>query len=135
MADEEKKEKKFEDSVWKNLIEKVKKENRASSQESIEEPATKQGNNTSKPIESIEKPAIADTPIEKSMEEPAIEEKIPEPEKKTIEPPKKAKKPAKGSGKFTTIMITRDLKQRLDVKKGSKESYGDLLERLLKKEE
>jgi hypothetical protein len=134
MDDDKKKEKKFEDSVWKNLIEKVKKENRTASTESIEEPTTKQEMVMPKSIESIEKPVKTDIPIEKPAEELVVKEKIAEPEKKTIEPPKKARKPSKGSGKFTTIMVTKDLKQRLDSKKEPKESYGDLLERLLRKE-
>ena len=128
MADEEKKEKKIEESVWKNLIEKVKKENRAATTESIEEPTTKQGMVMPKSIESIEKPVKTDIPIEKPGEETLTEEKISEPEKKVRKPPK-------SSGKFTTIMITRDLKERLDIKKEAKESYGDLLERLLRKEQ
>lgn len=135
MGDDKKDEKKFEDSVWKNLIEKVKRENRTATAKSIEEPTTKQELNTPKSIESIEKPAKIELPIEKSAEELVAEEKTVEPEKKTIELPKAAKKQSKSSGKFTTIMITRELKKRLDIKKGPKESYGDVLERLLKGEE
>jgi hypothetical protein len=135
MADDKKKEGKFEDSVWKNLIEKVKKENRVASTKSIEEPLTKQEDTMPKSIESIEKPVKTELPIEKPVEEPVAEEKTTEPEKKATEPPKKEIKAPKSSNKFTTIMVTRELKERLDVKKGPKESYGDLLERLLKKEE
>ena len=135
MTDDERKEKKFEESVWKNLIEKVKKENRVAGTKSIEGPLTKQENKTPISIESIEKPLKTDLPIEKTIEKPTAEGKLPELEKKTIELPKAARKQSKSPGKFTTIMVTRELKERLDVKKGPKESYGDVLERLLKEKQ
>jgi hypothetical protein len=105
--------------LWKELIEKVKQENRAVSAKSIEEPATKEKLDVPKPIE---KPTIDESSIEEMPEEPVPVEEV--------------KKPAKGvvkkSGKFTTIMITKDLKKRLTEKKEPRESFGDLLERLLK---
>jgi len=122
MADNDKEEGKSEDSTWKDLIKKVKQENKTAGIESIEESPTKEILDVPKPIE---KPAIDTIPIEKPLEEPSVEEKMPAP-KKTM------RKPRKSSGKFTTIMITRDLKQKLASQKQPRESFGDLLERLLK---
>ncbi|MFH1473621.1 MAG: antitoxin VapB family protein [Candidatus Aenigmatarchaeota archaeon] len=119
MADNKKGEEKSDDSLWKDLIEKVKQENRVATVKSIEEPPTKVGLDIPKPIE---KPAIDEIPIEKPLEEPASVEKIKLPAKRAV----------KKSGKFTTIMITKDLKKRLSEKKEAGESFGDMLERLLK---
>lgn len=124
MADNEKKKDKFEDSTWKDLIKKVKQENKTAGIESIEESPTKEILDVPKPIE---KPSIDNVPIENPLEEPAVEEKMPAPQRT-------ARKPRKSSGKFTTIMITKDLKQKLASQKELKESFGDLLERLLKKQ-
>jgi len=118
MADNEKEGEEYDDSLWKDLIEKVKKENRAASTKSIEGPAPFKESVIPK---SIEKPTIDDVSIENPVTEPAPIESVKTP----------AKRIAKGSGKFTTIMITKDLKKRLTGKKQPRESYGDLLERLL----
>jgi hypothetical protein len=114
MEDEKRKASGNGDDVWKSMIEEVKKE--APKQESIDEtPAPKQGIET-----------------QDSIENKTIEEPIEKPLEKAEEAPKK-EAPAKKAGKFTTIMLTKELKQRLEKAKDPHESYGDCIKRLLDK--
>jgi len=104
-----------EDSIWKSLIEEVKEE--------------------SPKVESIERqPAKQEAEIKNSIENKTIEKPIEKPlaksEEKSVEQSKKEKK----VGKFTTIMITRELKGSIDSKKDPHESYGDFIKRLLEKQ-
>ena len=119
-----------DDSVWKSLIEEVKEE--SPRKESIESPPTKQETETQ---DSIENKTI-DNPIEKTIEKPKEEAKSEgEQEEKPEEAEKKPKKPEalKKGGKFTTIMLTRELKEKLEKAKDPHESYGDFIKRLLEK--
>ena len=93
-----------EDSVWKSLINEVKEE------KPIENEPAKQG------VENQD--SIENKPIEKTIEKPL---------EKAIEKPKK--EPSKS--KFTTIMITKELKDKIDSEKDPHESYGDFIKRLL----
>lgn len=150
MAEEEekKKETEDEDSIWKSIVEEVKKQGTPVREKSIEvsEERPKEVRSLSKkpiekvsgelapkydikPKESIEKPSIEGpigTSIEKSIE--GVPEKE---ETKKITPKKEAEKPVKIPSKFTTIMITRELKEKLAKEKEPKESYGKFIKRLL----
>lgn len=109
-----------EDSVWKSLIAEVKEE--TPRVKSIESPPTKQGAENENSIEK--------KPIEEPIENPLAK---PEEESKTEEKPAERPKKEKKAGKFTTIMITRELKGDIDSKKDPHESYGDFIKRLLEK--
>ena len=124
MAEGGKSDDKFEEDVWKSLIEKVKKENRAANQQPIDKIPPKREKVLEKPIERQTIDNIEKIPLEKPIESESIEEEH-------VKPTVKPKKPEK-SGKFTTIMITKELKEKLASQKQGKESYGDVLERLLK---
>jgi hypothetical protein len=136
MAEDGEKKSEDEDSIWRSIIEEVKKEGKpvkeksidVTKEEKIKEVIPKQG---AKKPESIEKESI-----EKSIEIP--EESIEKPVEKEEEPVDEAKpeeitKLVEKPSKFTTIMITKELKERLAKEKNPKESYGDLIERLLEK--
>ena len=120
VMEDEKKSKSENGDVWKNIIKEVKEESPKS--ESIEKkPATKQEPKTQ---DSIENKAI-EKPIEKPKEETKPEEKQEE------KPEQKATKSK--NAKFTTIMLTKELKQKLKDAKDPHESYGDYIKKLLEK--
>ena len=111
-----------EDSFWKSIIEKVKKEGKYKSEKSIERPKEITPKEDIQKSESIEKSIDIEKPIGKSIE------KIKKEEFKEITP---REEPIDEPNKFTTIMITKKLKERLAEEKNSKESYGKFIERLL----
>ncbi|MBN2202730.1 MAG: hypothetical protein JW700_00890 [Candidatus Aenigmarchaeota archaeon] len=121
MDEEKKRSSEDGESVWKNLIEEVKEE--APKPQSIEESAsTKQEAETQ---DSIEK-----KPIENSIEIPKEETQIPSEKPKTEDKPKED---APKKSKFTTIMLTKELKAKLEKAKDPHESYGDYIQRLIEK--
>jgi len=131
VEDKEKKEEiKDENSIWKSIVEEVKKQGMPIKEKSIENTETELA-----PKYDIKKP--------ESIEKVSIEESIEIPEEKSIEKISKKEEHKKISSKeqvtkpvgskFTTIMITKELKERLAKKKEPKESYGDVIQRLLEK--
>ncbi|MFH0929045.1 MAG: hypothetical protein V1818_01665 [Candidatus Aenigmatarchaeota archaeon] len=127
MEEEKKKASDSGESIWKSLMKEVKEE--APKEESIDEtPAAKQG-----PVfqNSIEKKPIEDS-IEKPLEN--TEEKTDKPKEETKAEEKSAeKKEAPKKSKFTTIMLTKELKEKLTKAKDPHESYGDYIQRLLER--
>lgn len=128
MEDEKKKASGNEESVWKSMIEEVKKEKH---EEPIEKsPSTKQEADSQNSIES----KTIEEPIEKAEEKPKESEEKPKEAEKPKQVEKKTSKPKeKKGGKFTTIMLTRDLKEKMEKAKDPHESYGDFIKRLLEK--
>ena len=129
MAEDEEKE---SEDVWKSIIEEVKKKGKPVKEASIDV-SEKQVI----PKQDIKKPeAIEKISIEKSIEIP--KESIEKPLEDELEEEKPKEMVSKQSiaeepSKFTTIMITKELKERLVKAKNPKESYGKLIERLLEK--
>ena len=124
VMEEEKKSKSENGDVWKNIIEEVKEESPKA--ESIEEkPSSKQGVEIQNSIEN----KTIDKPIEKTIETPKEGTK---PEEKQEEKPKPKTEKSKNE-KFTTIMLTKELKQKLKEAKDPHESYGDFIKKLLEK--
>jgi hypothetical protein len=115
------------------LIKEVKEENpKTEPIESPPSPPTKQEAESRNSIESKPKEDSIEKSIEKPKEETKPEEKQ---EEKTKESEKKPSKPEtkKKGGKFTTIMLTKELKEKLEKGKDPHESYGDYIKRLLEK--
>lgn len=128
MEDDKKKASGDKEDVWKSLINEVKEEQ---PKQPIEKaPAPKQGPETQDSIGNKTIDKSIEKPIENAKEEPKAEEGEP---KEAEEKPKEAK-PAKKVGKFTTIMLTRELKEKLHSAKDPHESYGDFIARLLEKQ-